>query len=279
MSLNRNWPIMSWTLNTWTSILFVYALLVEMMILSDPVSADNGKDFNTAGYPTIAFFTSIVFVGYTLFFSAQKVGYGGFMNDLTWFCLNLFLAFAGLNLIFGPDASAASLATASFPRAAIIGLQLVVQSSLGIFAIYTNSGYAAISYAVFGAFNALCLMGSNLLFNYNQPIWVLNTLECNNYFCAGACDLTNTNPNSPTFCFGQCIFDRCSDSGFLEWLRVVGTVAMVFEMVVVVISLMNYVNSVPVVVGGGAIGRNAPYDSASSGPYNASGTHVEEVPH
>jgi len=257
------------------SMLFVYAFLVEIIALSDPVSADNAKDFNTAGYPTIAFFTSIVFLGYTLFFSAQKVGYGGFMNDLTWFCLNLFLAFAGLNLIFGPDAGASTLIlNSSFPRAAIIGLQLVVQASLGIFAIYTNSGYAAISYAVFGAFNALCLMGSNLLFNYNQPIWVLNTAECNIYFCADGCS-TNAG-NTVITC--TCNFNRCSDTGFLEWLRVVGTVALVFELVVVVISLMNYVNALPVAVGGSAA-RNAPYDSASSGPYNASGTHVEEVPH
>jgi len=76
--------------------------------------------------------------------------------------LNLFLVFAGLNLIFGPDQInilVGNLPSSVRSRAAIIGLQLVMQAALGIFAIYTNSAYSSAAYALFGAFNALWFNG------------------------------------------------------------------------------------------------------------------------
>jgi len=94
-------------------------------------------------------------------------------------------------------------------------------------------------------------MGSNLLFNYNEPIWTLKTSECNAYFSAVQTGVVTT-----------ASYDRCSDSGFLEWLRVVGTVALSFELIVIVIAVMNYVNSLPAVV-------NSNRMDAAGGGYNA----------
>jgi len=104
------------------------------------------------------------------------------------------------------------------------------------------------------------LMGSNYLFNYNESIWTLNSLECNVYFC-----------NVPSDNALNCDFDRCSDTGFLEWLRVVGTISLVFEFVVIVISLMNYINSVPVAVGTG--------NKMESAGYNVPPTASDDMSH
>jgi len=169
---------------------------------------------------------------YTLYFSAAKTGYGGWRNHALWFILDVWLYMSGIFLIFGPDSltylsnGPVTGLTGSGPRSCIIGLQLVFQSALGIFAIYSANAYASLVFGIFGVFNALCLMGSNFLFNYNEPIWLLNEPECVNYFEVIS-------------------IQRCNDEGYLEFLRIIGSIAIIAEGYLVIISLLAYATAVP----------------------------------
>ena len=120
----------------------------------------------------------------------------------------------------GPDMPAA--------RAAVIGLQLMLQSALGFYCIMGASYYGALLYTFVAIFNALCLMGSNYLFNFNIPIWLLDTNDCNLYFGHPGLNL-----------------NRCKDGGYLEWLRVLGVLLILFEFGAAVASIRAYVNILP----------------------------------
>jgi len=216
-------------LSSYLNIIF-FSLLSASLIES--VKGDRGLDtFTTQGFPAIACIGgSLIFI-YTLYFSAAKTGYGGWRNHALWFISDIFLYMFGIFLIFGPDTLGNIAGNGgSIERAAIIGLQLTFQASMGIFAIYSSNAYASLVFGIFGVFNILCLMGSNLLFNYNEPIWVLNSGECNAYF---ATDTTNTN------------FTRCSDTGYLEFLRIIGSLAIILEGYLIVVSMLAYATAVP----------------------------------
>jgi len=199
------------------------------------------SEFTRAGYPTIATVGGTLIFLYTIYYSATKTGYGGWRNHGVWFFFNLWLWLFGLFLVFGPDslaaasAGTASLQTLAGPRAAIIGLQLMVQAAVGAFAIYSANAYASLVFALIGLFNELCLIGSNFFFNYNQPIWTLNEPQCNAYFdldcgTVGTCST----------------FTRCKDDGYLEVLRVFGTLEIILNGFLIVIALLAYATAVPV---------------------------------
>jgi len=209
--------------------------------LIESVKGDRGLDtFTTQGFPAIATIGGSLIFLYTLYFSAAKTGYGGWRNHALWFISDVFLYMFGIFLIFGPDTLGLGIfyvngnnnntAGGSIARSAIIGLQLTFQASMGIFAIYSSNAYASLVFGIFGVFNILCLMGSNLLFNYNEPIWVLNSAECNAYF---ATDTTNSG------------FTRCNDTGYLEFLRIIGSLAIILEGYLIVVSMLAYATAVP----------------------------------
>jgi hypothetical protein len=191
-----------------------------------------------------------------VYYSAAKTGYGGWRNHALWFLMDIFLFMIGIFLIFGPDTTYNSgtdgwiqtdnipistnygspyftgfyLSPGAGPRSAIIGLQLAVQASLGIFAIYAANAYASLVFGIFGIFNVLCLMGSNFLFNYNEPIWLLSQAECFEYFR-----------------INEALQDlqRCHGDGYLEFLRVVGTIGIIVEAYLIIISMLAYATAVP----------------------------------
>jgi len=210
------------------------------------------QDFTTKGYPTIATVGGFFIFAYTLYYSAAKTGYGGWRNHGVWFFTNLLLWLFGLFLVFGPDSLTVAAATTAGPRAAILWLQLMVQASIGAFAIYSANAYASLVFALVGIFNELALIGSLWLFNYNQPIWILDTNQCNAYFSNAA--------SGPDFQ----VWTRCHDDGYLEFLRVIGTLEILVNGFLIVISLLAYATAIPV-------GHPAGYPAAGApvgGPYN-----------
>lgn len=228
----------------------------------------DASSMTRAGYPAIATVGGFFIFGYTLYYAAAKTGYGGWRNHAVWFFFNFFLWLFGLFLVFGPDqlvgvnslgaVTSISIATQG-PRAAIIGLQLMVQASVGVFAVYSANAYAALVFGFLGIFNELCLIGSNFFFNYNQPIWLLDPTECNLYFKGDyADDIT-----------------RCHDTGYLEFLRIIGVFAILVNGLLIVISLLAYATAVPAAyhpanTGAPVAGAGAPYGTpAAGGAYNA----------
>jgi len=226
--------------------------------LFDTVKADRDlPSFTTQGFVSIATIGGTFVFLYTLYYSAAKTGYGGWRNHALWFLLNIWLYMSGIFLIFGPDSlinvgidgygTGTGLGITG-PRSAIIGLQLVFQSALGVFAIYSANAYASLVFGLLGIFNALCLMGSNFLFNYNEPIWLLSQPECNAYFRA-------------------LNIQRCNETGYLEFLRIIGTIAIIAEGYLVTISLLAYATAVPAYGHPGAAGAPVagPYGTAATG--------------
>lgn len=183
-------------------------------------------DFTREAYPAIATVAGFFIIAYSLYYSHVKAGAAGWRNHALWFIFDLLLALWGFFLIFGPDNLSYSTVGASAPRAAIIGLQLIIQAAIGVFAVYAANAYASLAFAMLGMFNLLCLIGSNLLFNYNQPIWTLDQQQCNTYFAS---------------------FDlqRCRDDGYLQFLRVVGMFAIFTEGYLILVSLLAYATAVP----------------------------------
>jgi len=206
----------------------------------------DASSMTRAGYPTIATVGGTFIFLYTLYYAAAKTGYGGWRNHAVWFGFNFFLWLFGLFLVFGPDqlvgvsAAGTSTPTGTFgtgtitfttgPRAAIIGLQLMVQASVGVFAIYSANAYASLVFGMIGMFNELCLIGSLWFLNYNQPIWLLDPFECNLYF-----------KRLPT----DSIINRCHDTGYLEFLRIIGVFEILVNGFLIVISLLAYATAVP----------------------------------
>jgi len=184
-------------------------------------------DFTRSAYPAIACVAGFFIIAYALYYSHVKAGAAGWRNHALWFIFDLLLALWGFFLIFGPD-NLASTSSNNFnsPRAAIIGLQLIIQAAIGVFAVYAANAYASLAFAMLGMFNLLCLIGSNLLFNYNQPIWTLDQFQCNTYFAS---------------------FDlqRCRDDGYLQFLRVIGMFAIFTEGYLILVSLLAYATAVP----------------------------------
>lgn len=225
-------------------------------------------DFNRAGYPTIATVGGAFIFLYTIYYATTKTGFGGWRNHAVWFFFNLWLWLFGLFLVFGPD-SLASLpnisiggttyqATAFGPRSAILGLQLMMQAAIGVFAIYSANAYASLVFAVIGLFNELGLIGSNFLFNYNQPIWTLDTVQCNLYF--------EQDPDAN--------IERCKDDGYLEFLRVIGTLEIIVNGFLIVVALLAYATAVPAGYSGaaypaGTTGGTSTYAPTTAGGYNA----------
>ena len=205
------------------------------------LSAD-ASSMTRAGYPAIATVGGTFIFLYTLYYAAAKTGYGGWRNHAVWFFFNFWLWLFGLFLIFGPDQligvnggtaadGTTTVTTSSLvgPRAAIIGLQLMVQASVGVFAVFSANAYAALVFGFLGIFNELCLIGSLFFFNYNQPIWLLDPVECNLYFKATATDNIT----------------RCHDTGYLEFLRIIGVFEILINGLLIVISLLAYATAVP----------------------------------
>ena len=230
----------------------------------------DASSMTRAGYPAIATVGGFFIFGYTLYYAAAKTGYGGWRNHAVWFFFNFFLWLFGLFLVFGPDQLiGVTIAPGALggtygngettfltgPRAAIIGLQLMVQASVGVFAVYSANAYAALVFGFLGIFNELCLIGSLFFFNYNQPIWLLDPTECNLYFKGYATDDIR----------------RCNDTGYLEFLRIIGVFEILINGLLIVISLLAYATAVPAAyhpANTGAAG--APYGTpAAAGGYNA----------
>ena len=227
-----------------------------------PVAMADQSDFARAGYPTIAVVGGTFIFLYTIFYSATKTGYGAWRNHALWFFFNFWLWLFGLFLVFGPDSLASSviLTSTTGPRAAILGLQLMVQASIGAFAIFSANAYASLVFALFGIFNELGLIGSLWLFNYNQPIWTLNTTQCQAYF------QQEINANGA-------VTKRCEDDGYLEFLRVIGTLEIIVNGYLIVVSLLAYATAVPahLAQGGPAYGAPAatgyPATTTTTGAY------------
>jgi len=209
-----------------------------------------------------------------VYFSAAKTGYGGWRNHALWFLMDIFLFMIGIFLIFGPDTvynsrtdgwlptsgstTFTGIYTSPGPRCAIIGLQLAIQAALGIFAVFAANAYASLVFGVFGIFNVLCLMGSNFLFNYNEPIWLLSSAECYQYF--------RVNPGSDDI-------QRCHGDGYLEFLRIIGTIGIIVEAYLIVVSLLAYATAVPAPYGGVPVGGPVGAQGYATGPaYGAPAT-------
>ena len=207
------------------------------------VSLSHGQRvfFARAGYPTIATIGGFFIFAYTIFYSATKTGYGAWRNHALWFFFNFWLWLFGLFLVFGPDSLAAysygGYTTLNGPRAAILGLQLMVQAAIGAFAIFSANAYASLVFALVGIFNELGLIGSLFFFNYNQPIWTLDSTQCNVYF--------EGNDYQP-------YITRCDDSGYLEFLRVIGTLEIIVNGYLIVVSLLAYATAIPAHMAGAA---------------------------
>ena len=224
------------------------------------------SSFTREGYPTIATVGGTVIFLYTLYYAAAKTGYGGWRNHALWFFFNFWLWLFGLFLVFGPDSLASTTGLLSGPRAAILGLQFMLQASIGVFAIYTANAYASLVFALFGIFNELSLIGSNFFFNYNQPIWTLTSSQCNQYFYSDSG--TVNQDGSTSYPSGQ----RCDDSGYLEFLRVIGTLQIIVNGYLIVVSLLAYATAVP--AGYAAGGPGAPVGNPGYGAPAAAGAYT-----
>lgn len=207
-------------------------------------------DFTREAFPAIACVAGFFIIAYALYYSHVKAGAAGWRNHALWFIFDLLLALWGFFLIFGPD-NLASTSSNNFnsPRAAIIGLQLIIQAAIGVFAVYAANAYASLAFAMLGMFNLLCLIGSNLLFNYNQPIWTLDQQQCNTYFAS---------------------FDlqRCRDDGYLQFLRVIGMFAIFTEGYLILVSLLAYATAVPAYAAH-THHHGAPVGAPAAGAYGA----------
>ena len=245
------------------------------------LSAD-ASSMTRAGYPAIATVGGFFIFFYTLYYAAAKTGYGGWRNHSLWFFTNFFLWLFGLFLVFGPDQligvnlnnTLGPNGTSTFggtygngfasftvgPRAAIIGLQLMTQAAIGVFAVFSANAYAALVFGMFGVFNELCLIGSLFFFNYNQPIWLLDPVECNLYFKATVFDNIT----------------RCHDTGYLEFLRIIGVFAILLNALLIVISLLAYATAVPAAYHPANTG--AVPAGAAGAPYGATSTTAAGYP-
>ena len=222
-----------------------------------PIAMADESDFARAGYPTIATVGGFFIFFYTIYYSATKTGYGAWRNHALWFFFNFWLWLFGLFLVFGPDSLASQGFGTSGPRSAILGFQLMVQAAIGAFAIYSANAYASLVFALVGLFNELGLMGSLYFFNYNQPIWTIDAAQCNLYF--------EGNTNYP--------YDkRCHDDGYLEVIRTFGTLEIIINGYLIVVSLLAYATAVPAHLAGGA----APYGAPAAGypPVAAGGAYA-----
>ena len=235
------------------------------------------SDFTQKGYPTIAVIGGTFIFLYTLYYSGTKTGWGGWRNHALWFFFNIWLWIFGLFLVFGPD-SLASVSDGSTtangglvvgtvgPRCAILGLQLMVQAAIGAFAIFSANAYASLVFALFGIFNELGLIGSLWLFNYNQPIWTVTSTQCQAYFNNG-------------FIIG---INRCDDAGYLEVIRTFGTLEIIVNGYLIVVSLLAYATAVPAQLAGapGAYGAPAAggVPGAGAGAYNPGPTYGTSTP-
>jgi len=128
----------------------------------------------------------------------------------------------------------------------VIGLSLTFLASLGFYSCMVNLFPLFLFYTIFAIFNLLNLIGSNSLFNYTTPIWVVTTAICNTYFL----DTT---------------LDRCVDDKFLQFLRVIGTSVIIFVALTVVQSFTYWVDGGN--KSGGAYGRGA-MTGTQAPPYN-----------
>lgn len=162
------------------------------------VAADD-KNFNQTGYPIIMVVGAVLFVVAAALKAKKHGSLFGYKNHLFFFIMNLILLFAGICLILGPDEGGI--------RAPIIGLMLCMQFCLGLLIWSTNSHALRKAYALFGMFNLLSLFGVHNLFGFSSAIWRFDTAGCNAYFV-------------------ELGLNRCKTDGYLQFLRVLGCVAI-----------------------------------------------------
>jgi len=195
----------------------LFLIAAVMVVCSEAVTVtdNNSANYARSGYPVITIVCGTMLLAIVYL---KSITLGSIMNDGTWALVNVILYISAVNLACGPDLPTDSTVAG---RAATIGMQLMIQVAIGIFAIHSLSLSAAGAYAMLTIFNILCLLGSNSLFNYNSPIWELDTTNCNLYF-------------------GSLNIDRCSDNGFLMWLRVLGHFTILIEFVALFCAIQAY---------------------------------------
>ena len=144
-----------------------------------------------------------------------------------WLVLHALLYAFGACLACGPDIFGET-------RAAIIGLQLLILVAVGVCTFQINSASLYLSYVLFGAFNLLCMLGALEWMNYNEPIWFIDHDHCNAYFDSVAPDEFNlVTPAPPEI-------TRCDDTGFLQFLRVIGLLATLTTAITTTVALLCY---------------------------------------
>ena len=149
-----------------------------------------------------------------------------------WLTLQALLYAFGVCLCCGPDIFGEM-------RAAIIGLQLLLLVAVGVRLSQAHTASLCLCYCALGAFDLLCMLGALQWLNYNAPLWYLDAGQCNAYFDSVAPDdLNDVTPAPPEL-------SRCSDTGFLQLLRVVGLLATLTTAIATTVALLSYTTEQP----------------------------------
>lgn len=190
---------------------YIMMVCVLGMMFITPVQANGADSYRKEGYPVITIVggTLLILVSFYISYSSRKNASGtlgdSLKHNLVFTICSVFLYCVGVFLTFGPDTAQGI----ENPRAAIIGLQLLLQVAIGVYFMHHATPAITDAYIIFGIFNLLALFGSNWLFNYNLAIWTLDQNSCNVYFNGSALDTTK----------------RCDDDGYLQFLRIMGHLA------------------------------------------------------
>jgi hypothetical protein len=209
-------------------------LFLCFVLCCTQVLADGDSSYRKEGYPVITIVggTFLILASLYIAHSTRKnthgdnAAHGGhhahspFHSKIFMIVCLIFLYCVGIFLTFGPDVAPGIAGASNNPRAAIIGLQLLLQVALGVYLLYHPTPIITDIYIIFGIFNLLALMGSNYLFNYNFAIWTLAEAPCNQYF--GGDDYT-----------------RCDNDGYLQFLRIMGHLATLVLLASIINAIAN----------------------------------------
>lgn len=221
-----------------------FALFVCMLLSCMTRVAALDPDFTQKAFPIIFLVGLAIILVIAVLLSLRTGGTIGHMrNHLVFAVINILLLVLGVFLIFGPDGSV---------RAEVIGIQLILQAIIGHIIIFSATPlFWQKVYTVLAIFNGLCLIGSLSYLSYGAPIWALDTAQCNFYF--GATSALN----------------RCKTDGYLQFLRIVGSIAFLLDVIAAIITLTAWLDPA----------SNDRFGKASLLPTRAPGTGGQAVTH
>jgi len=109
----------------------------------------------------------------------------------------------------------------SFGKEWLVGYQTMAIAVLGFYSAWTEDREHTKIFLGLSMFNWFCICGKVQFLNYNQNLAELMTQDCESYFA----DWTKPLPTV--------VVNRCLTNGFLNWLRLIGLTAILFQAIAV----------------------------------------------